>query len=73
MQLRITTTEKKLQAEVVVYSLDSHPSGIKEKIQVAIGEKLEGNEQGINELIKFLDRIYLKDDMSETWIKCNSF
>ena len=29
---RITAIDKKLQAEVVVYSLDGHPSGIKEKI-----------------------------------------
>ena len=31
---RITAIDKKLQAEVVVYSLDGHPSGIKDKIEV---------------------------------------
>ena len=54
---------------MVVYSLDGHPSGIKEKIQVGMGEKLEGNEQGIEDLIKCLDYYYLRDEMSESWIK----
>ena len=64
MWSRITSIEKKLQAEVVVYSLDGHPSGIKEKIQVGIGSKLEDNEEGMEELIGFLDGIYLQDEMS---------
>ena len=33
----------------------------------------DGNEQGIGKLIKFLDTIYIKDEMSETWIKYKSF
>ena len=53
MRSRITKIEKKLQVEVVVYSLDGHSSCVKEKIQVGIGDKLDGNRQGINELIKF--------------------
>ena len=73
MWSRITSIEKKLQAEVVVYSLDGHPSGIKEKIQVGIGSKLEDNEEGIEELMKFLDGIYLQDEMSEAWMKYKSF
>ena len=48
---------------MVVYRLAGHSSGIKEKIQIQIGEKLEGNKEGMNELIKFLDTIYAKDDM----------
>ena len=47
--------------EFVVYSLDWHSSGIKEKIQDGIGNNLEGNEHGIDVLIYFLDGIYLKD------------
>ena len=58
MWSRITSVEKKLQAEVVVYSLDGHSSSIMEKIQVGIGSKLEDNEEGIDELIRFLDGIY---------------
>ena len=49
--------------------LAGHSSGIKEKIQIQIGEKLEGNKEGMNELIKFLDTIYAKDDMSDAWQK----
>ena len=73
MWLRIMKIQKKLYAEVVVYSLDGHPLGIKEKIQIRIGKKLKENEQGIDELIKFLDEIYLIDDMLETWIKYKLF
>ena len=51
--------------EFVVYSLDGPSLGIKEKIQDRIGDKLEQNEQGIDDLIKFLDRIYLEHEMSE--------
>ena len=70
---RITGIDKKLQAEVVVYSLDGHKSGIKEKIEVAIGDRLVDNEDGINELISFLDGIYQQDEMSEAWLKYKSF
>ena len=45
---------------MVVYRLAGHSSGIKEKIQIQIGEKLEGNKEGMNELIKFLDTIMPK-------------
>ena len=55
---RITSVEKKLQAEVVVYNLEGHSSGIKEKIEVKIGTELENNEDGIERLLKFLDTIY---------------
>ena len=70
---RITGIDKKLQAEVVFYSLDGHKSGIIEKIEVAIGDKLVDNEDGINELIVFLDGIYQQDEMSEAWIKYKFF
>ena len=70
---RITAIDKKLQAEVVVYSLDGHPSGIKDKIEVGIGTKLEDNEKGMEELIAFLDTVFQQDEMSEAWIKYKSF
>ena len=70
---RITNIEKKLLAKVVVYSLDVHSLGINEKIQVRIGDKLDGNKQGMDELIKFLDELDLKDEMSEDMIKYKSF
>ena len=65
MWSRITDIKKKLQAEAVVHSLKGHALNIKEKIQAEIGDKLKGNEQGIDELIKFLDNINLKDEKVE--------
>ena len=70
---RICGVEKKLQAEVVVYRLEGHPSRIKEKINTQIGDKLEDNEEGIKELINFLDTIYTKDHMADAWEKFCEF
>ena len=64
---RICGVDKKVQAEMVVYRLEGHPSRIKEKINTQIGDKLEENEDGITELLKFLDEIYTKDDMADAW------
>ena len=46
---RTKNIEKKLQADVFFYLLDGHPSGIKEKIQIGIGDKLEGKEQDVKQ------------------------
>ena len=73
MWSRITTLKKKAQAEMVVYKLDGHPSGIKEKIMTQLGSKLEDNEKGIDDLIEFLDGIYTKDDMADAWENYNAF
>ena len=70
---RICAIDKKLQAELVVYRLDGHPSRIKEKVNTQLGTSLEGNEDGLAELIKFFDKIYLKDDMADTWDKFCQF
>ena len=70
---RITTIDAKLQAEVVVYNLDGHPSRIKEKIDIKIGKELEGAENGIDKLIEYLDTIYKNDDMSDAWTKYKNF
>ena len=51
---RISKVEKKEQAEVVVYHLDRHPSGIQEKIDTALGDKIIGKDGGMDELIKYL-------------------
>ena len=70
---RISGIEKKLQAEMVVYRLEGHPSRIKEKISTQIGEKLIDNADGIKELIAFLDNIYDKDEMADVWDKFVEF
>ena len=73
MWSRITTLPKKVHAETVVFRLDNHVSRIKDKIMTQIGDKLKGNEDGITELIKFLDTIYNKDEMADAWDKYIEF
>jgi hypothetical protein len=70
---RITSVDKKLQAEVIVYSLDGHPSQIKDKIVTKIGETLVGADDGIKKLIDFLDSVYGKDDMADIWDRYKAF
>ena len=73
MWSRITSVDPKLQAEMVVYRLEGHPSRIKEKIVTQIGEKLKNNADGMKELLKFLDEIYKKEDMAEAWDRYSEF
>ena len=73
MWSRISGIDKEVQAEMVVYRLEGHPSNIKDKIMNQIGEKLKGNKDGIKELITFLDGIYGKDNMADVWDKFIEF
>ena len=54
---RLCGLREELQAEMVVYRLEDHPSRIKEKIDTQIGNSLIDNKDGIKELISFLDGI----------------
>ena len=73
MWSRITSIAKKDQAETAVYALRDHPSCIKEKITVNIGEKIQSAEDGIDTLITFLDTIYKEDEMAEAWTRYKNF
>ena len=73
MWSRITSLDKKIQAETVVYRLEGHPSRIKEKILTQLGTALQDNDNGIEELIAFMDKIYTKDDMADAWDKFVNF
>ena len=73
MWSRISGIDRKVQAEMVVYRLEGHPSRIKEKIMTQIGEKLQNNENGIDELLVFLDTIYTKDEMADAWDRFSEF
>ena len=64
---RITKVEKKQQAEVVVYHLEGHSSGIQEKIDTALGDDIQDKEDGLAKLIEYLDTIYAEDDMTTAW------
>ena len=70
---RITSVEKKKQAEVVLYHLEGHPSGVQEKIDIALGEKLVDKEDGLEQLITYLDGIYAVDPMTDAWNKYKEF
>ena len=70
---RLTSLDAKLQAEMVVYKLENHPSRIQEKITTQMGDKLIDNEKGIDLLIEFLEGIYKKDSMADAWEKYTTF
>ena len=70
---RLTSLDAKLQAEMVVYKLENHPSRIQEKITTQMGDKLIENEKGIDLLIEFLEGIYKKDSMADAWEKYTTF
>ena len=70
---RITKVEKKQQAEVVLYHLEGHPSQIQEKIDTALGDKIVDKEDGLQQLITYLDSIYGEDDMVDAWSKYKKF
>ena len=73
MWSRITAVPKKNQAEVIVYNLDGHPSRIKEKIVLNIGDQIQDADDGVTKLIEFLDTIYKVDDMADAWSKYKNF
>ena len=64
---RLTSIKPELQAELVVYKLEGHSSNIKEKIVAQLGDVLEGNKDGIEKLLQFLETIYGEDDMAEDY------
>ena len=59
---------RKFKPRWLCISLKGILQGLKnEKIVTQIGEKLKDNENGIKDLLKFLDDIYKKDDMATAW------
>ena len=70
---RITKTDAAQQAEVVLYHLESHVSGIQEKIDTALGDDIVNNADGMTLLIEYLDTIYKQDEMTNMWMKYKNF
>ena len=68
---RITKIDKKQQAEVVLYYLEGHPSGIQEKIDTTLGDKII--DDGLQKIITYLDTIYAEDEMTDAWTKYKKF
>jgi hypothetical protein len=69
---RITKVPKEQQAEVVLYNLDGHPSGIQDKVDTYLGDNVQ-KADGLEKLIEYLDSIYSEDPMSEAWSKYKRF
>ena len=70
---RLTKTDKKLQAETVVYHLEGHPSGIQSKIDTALGNQIVDADDGMTKLIAYLDGIYAEDEMTDALRKYKIF
>ena len=70
---RITKVKPEKMAEVVLYHLEGHPSGIQTKIDTALGDAVEDKVDGLEKLIAFLDTIYKEDEMTEAWNKYKAF
>ena len=70
---RITKVEQKQQAEVVLYHLEGHSSGIQQKIDTALGDDIVDKEDGMTKLIEYLDTIYQEDEMTNMWTKYKKF
>ena len=70
---RITKVEQKKQAEVVLYALKDHHSGIQEKIDTTLGDQIVDKDDGLEKLIEYLDSIYEMDEMTNMWSKYKKF
>ena len=70
---RLTSVKPELQAEMVVYRLEGHPTNIKEKIVTQLGDDLEGDVDGITKLLDFLETVYGEDDMADAYDKYVEF
>ena len=69
----LTTIEKKKQALMVLHYLDGHPSGIKEKVDGQVEEAKLKCEDGIKNLLSFLENIYKKDSLADAFDKYIAF
>ena len=69
----LTSLDKKVQAVMVVHCLDGDPSGIKDKIDAGITDAELQSEDGVQVLLEFLEKIYKKDTLADSFDKYISF
>ena len=69
----LTSVEKEKQALMVLHYLDGHKSGIKEKVDAQIEETDLQEEDGIQTLLKFFEKIYKKDSLADGFDKYIEF
>ena len=65
----LTTIEVDKQALMVMHFLDGHVSGIKEKINESIDERVLESKEGIQALLTFFEEIYKKDSLADGYEK----
>ena len=70
---KLTTLKPELQAEMVLYKLEGHPSNSKEKVETRLGDSLTNNANGIVKLLKFFSEIYGEVDMADAYDKYVAF
>jgi hypothetical protein len=66
---KLTDLEDDQKADMVVHCLDGHSSGIKEKIDTQMEEAKLSCDEGIDNLLKFLEGVYEVDEWSDSYEK----
>ena len=70
---RVGGVEKKDQAETVMYHASQTCPAYFEELEVKFGETLEGKEEGITEIVKYLEAKFGVSQHSEIVRKLNTF
>ena len=70
---RICKIDITQQAEVVLYHLEGHASGIQEKIDTSLGDEIIEKNDGMDKLIAYLDTIYEEDELTDMFLKYKRF
>ena len=70
---KLTDLEDDQKADMVVHCLDGHSSGIKEKIDTQIEEEKLSCDEGIENLLAFLEGVYEVDEWSDSYEKYIAF
>lgn len=70
---KLTDLKPEQQADMVVHCLDGHSSGIKEKIDTQVEEAKLSCEEGIDNLLTFLEKVYKVDEWADSFEKYTAF
>ena len=73
MWSRLTPLKPAQQAEAIVFFLGKQKNPVKEKIMTSIGDQIKNNEKGLDVLLTYLESIYKKDDMADSFEKYCTF
>ena len=70
---KLTDLEDDQKADMVLHCLDGHPSGIKDKIDTQMTEAELSCDDGIKNLLEFLEGVYEVDEWSDSYEKYSRF